>query len=491
MSHPLDPFFKPETIAIIGATDRPGTWGYFVMLGLTGGSMPGLTSSEAGEPYRGEIIPVNSRAETVFKKTAYKDVRDIPGPVEAAIASVPEQAIEDVIKGCGEKGVKALSIITAGFSESVDPDGTREKKMAELANSYGMRIVGPNVGGAFDLFENYNTTVTASDLMGRRTLKPTPLSAACQGGYAMFDLITSSCERNMGFGKFIQTGNECDLQVTDFMEYYGQDPETKGIVMYLESVRNGHRFREVANQVGKEKPIIVFKAGRTKGGSRAAQSHTAAMAGSDDVFQGLFRQLNIIVSPTMELLVPLAHAAVELPPMRGRRVGIMTYGGSWGVPLCDLLETEGLQAVEFSPKLQEELHQAGLPPRASTKNPVDLGAAGMGSLPLQLLEGVARSIMGSGEVDALVLHGLGRPIMLDKVGPGLKLYVDFERQIMDAFCALQTEFHMPLLIGNHFNQYQSQSVSDAAADGIRIYTRIDEIACILARMAEYWERRGT
>ncbi len=487
-AHPLDSFFQPQSLAVIGATDRPGTWGYFVMLGLTGGGMPGL-STEKGEPYPGKVIPVNNRAEKVFNLTAYKDIRDVPEPVEAAIASVPEQAIETVVAGCGEKGVKALTIITAGFGESVETGGEREKKLAETARSFGMRIVGPNVGGAFNLFKNYNTTVTASDAMGRRALKPTPLAAVCQGGYALFDLVISSFERNMGFGKFIQTGNECDLQVNDFLEYYGQDPQVKGIVMYLESIRDGQRFRELAARVGKEKPLVVFKGGQTRGGSRAARSHTAAMAGSDAVFQGLFRQLNIIVSPTMELLVPLAHAAIELPPMKGRRVGIMTYGGSWGVPLCDLLENEGLSVPEFSPELQEKLHQAGLPVRASTRNPVDLGAAGMGSLPLELLESVGRAILESGEADALVLHGLGRPIMIEKTGPGLRLYADFEKQIMDTFHNLQKECHMPVLLGNHFNQYESQSVSDAYQDGLRVYVRLDEIAHILSRMALYWENR--
>ncbi len=485
----IDVFFNPGSIAVIGATDRPGTWGFFVMMGLTGGSVPGITKPREST-YKGTIYPVNHRSETVFGIPAYKDVRDIPGEVEAAVLSLPEDKVEEMIRACGEKGVKGLSIITAGFGEAVEGGEKREWAMAELARSYGMRLVGPNVGGAFNLHSGYNTTVTASDTMGAPDLKATPLAGICQGGYALFDLQVSAAGRGMGFGKFIQTGNECDLKATDFMEYFSDDPEIEALVMYLESIRDADRFRRAVEKIGGSKPIIVHKAGRTTAGARAAKSHTGGMAGDDKLCRALFRQANIIESPSMELLIPLAHAAVELPPMKGNRVAIMTYGGSWGVPLTDLLEAEGLSVPELSPGLQRKLRAAGMPQRASTRNPVDLGAAGMMALPTDKLLEIARAIIHSGEIDALVLHGLGRPVMLTEETMGMKFFFDFETDLMSQFSGLQSELKVPVLLGSHYDHRQSQAICDATRQGIRVYYRLDEIAHILSRMALYWRRRN-
>ncbi len=488
-SHPVEVFFNPQSIAIVGATNRPGTWGYFVMLGLTGGQIPGMPT-DPGPPFEGAIYPVNHKSDKVFDLKAYKSVRDIPDPVDTAVVSVPEAHIEQIIRECGEKGIKGVSIITSGFGESVEGGKEREEALAEMALSYGTRLVGPNVGGAFNLRVNYNTTTTASDASGRRKLQPTPISAICQGGFAIFDLIISGHERQMGFGKFIQTGNECDLKASDFLEYFGWDPETECIAMYLEGVRNIPRFRELAQEITKKKPIVALKAGRTQGGTRAAQSHTSAMAGSDDIYQGLFDQTNMIRVPSMDLLLPLAHAAIELPPMLNNRVGIMTYGGSWGVPLTDALEMEGLRVPEFSPALQKNLHDLGLPPRASTKNPVDLGAAGMMTLTHDLLLKFAGAIFTSDEVDALILHGLGRPLMLRDGWQNMKLYMDFEKEIITDFHKLQDEYQKPMMIANHFNIYESQAVADTNEMGIRTYNRLEDMAQILSRMYLYWKRRN-
>jgi acyl-CoA synthetase (NDP forming) len=266
--------------------------------------------------------------------------------------------------------------------------------------------------------------------------------------------------------------------------------ETQCIAMYLEGVRNIPRFRELAAEITKRKPIVALKAGRTESGGRAAQSHTSAMAGRDDIYQGLFDQTNIIRVPSMELLIPMAHAAIELPPMTGNRVGIMTYGGSWGVALTDALEMEGLRVPEFTPSLQQELHDLGLPQRASTKNPVDLGAAGMMSLTMDKLLSLAKVIFTSREVDALILHGLGRPLMLKDGWQTMKLYMDFEKDIIAAFHALQEEYQKPMMIVNHFNIYEAQAVADVNDMGIRVYNRLEDVSRILSRMHLYWKRRN-
>ncbi|MDY6934210.1 MAG: CoA-binding protein [Spirochaetota bacterium] len=469
----LDVFLKPESVAVIGASERPGSWGSFMMEGLR------------AMDYGGEVYPVNQRARSVYGIKAFPDVRDIPHPVDLAVVAIPEGSIEECVRACGEKGVKGMTMITSGFGEAVSGGREREEALTKLAHSYGLRIVGPNVSGTFNLHAGFNAAASPAEY-----LYCTPLAGVCQGGYAIYDLLASGFSRKMGVGKFIHTGNESDLQVTDFLEYFGQDPQVQGIIMYLETIRDGRRFYEVAKHVANKKPIIVHKAGRTDGGARAAQSHTGAIAGLGGIYEGAFHQANIVLSPTMELILPLAHALIECPPMRGNRVAIITMGGSWGVTLSDSLEIEGLRVPELSTNLQKELRDFGMPQRASTKNPVDIGAAGIGTLSAEILSQMGRVILSSGEIDALILHGLGRPGMVQEdTSSSMKLFTHFEKEIMKEVSSLQKEMKCPVFIGSLFSNHESQAVRDLNEDGIRIYNRLDEIAQILSLLYGYWKNR--
>jgi len=172
-----------------------------------------------------------------------------------------------------ERG-KGITIITAGFGETSEHGRKKQEALADLARSNGIRLLGPNVSGTFNLYAGFNASATPAENLLR-----TPIAAACQGGYAFYDILSSGWAKGLGVGKFIHTGNECDLTVTDFLEYFGQDPEIKSIIMYIEAVRDGRRFIEVAREVSRVKPIVVYKAGRTPGSARAAQSHTGALFG--------------------------------------------------------------------------------------------------------------------------------------------------------------------------------------------------------------------
>jgi acetyltransferase len=293
----------------------------------------------------------------------------------------------------------------------------------------------------------------------------------------------------MGLGKFIHTGNECDLQVTDFLDYFGKDPQVRGILMYVETLRDGRRFLEVARRVGRDKPIILHKAGRTSSGMRAARSHTGAMAGSKEVYRAALQQVNVILSPSMELLLPLGHALIERPPMRGKRVAIVTMGGSWGVALSDRLEEEGLIVPELSRSVQAKLRSLGMPPRASASNPVDIGAAGPMALSAETLIEIGRVIIASGEVDALILHGLGRADFVRNETPvGRRISLEFEKEVMRGYDGLQQEFRKPVILGSHHSSWESQTISDLQGEGLRVLNPLDEIAQVLFRMYEYWRK---
>ena len=464
----LDVFLNPGSVAVIGATERPGSWGSFIVQGLI------------ARKYPGKIYPVNRQADKIYGMPAFRDVGEIKDSIDLAVLTIPEHSVEEAITACGRKGVKGASIITAGFGEAFENGKLREQALARLAHTYGMRLLGPNVSGTFNLHANFNASSAPE-----HHLLCNNLAAICQGGYAFHDLLASGFSRGMGVGKFIHTGNECDLTVADFLEYFADDSEVKAILMYLEVIRDGKRFLEITHRVSKKKPIVVHKAGRTPGATRAAKSHTGALSGIKEIYEGAFVQTGIIVAPTMEILLPIGHALIERPPMKGRKVAIVTMGGSWGVALTDALEERGLCVPELSVKLQKSLRSLGMPLRASTKNPVDIGASGL-FFEEDILIALGREILSSGEIDALILHGIGRPGMLGENAPArLKLFLDINKRVIRGFNGLEKETGLPVLIGSHFTPWECQVVYDLNEEGIRIYNRLDEIAQVLAALHEY------
>lgn len=475
MKDDLSAFFNPKSVAVIGATDRTGSWGSIIM--------ESLRSSH----YSGQIYAVNPQPKVIYGIQTTMSVGEIPGPVDLAVFTIPEQSVEETIKACGQKQVKGIVIITAGFSETSEMGRQREEDLAELARSFGIRLLGPNVSGVYNLHAGF---VAA----GSRISSPiaSPLAAISQGGFALHDLVASGASRWMGVGKFIHTGNECDVTVTDCLEYFFDDPEVNGILMYIETIRDGRRFMDVAERVSKRKPIVVYKAGRTTGGARAALSHTGALAGKNEIYEGILHQLRIIPSPTMELLFPIGHALLERPIMAGRRVAIFTMGGSWGVVLSDSLEEAGLTVPELSAELQKRLKSFGTPERASIKNPIDMGAIAGPIPPTETVLLLGREILSSGEVDALIFHGIGGPGMHGESDPQkLMAHLEFEKSFVTAFQKLEQETEKPVLIGTHYSQWESQAVSDLNTAGIRTYNDILDIVHILSSMHKFGQHHPT
>ncbi len=468
----LNVFLKPHSVTVIGATERPGSWGSFIMNGLL------------SRPYPGKIYPVNHRANQVFGIRAYREVGSLPESPDLAILTIPAKAVEQAIEACGRKGVKGISIITAGYGEAVEDGKKRERELVRLARSYGMRLLGPNVSGTFNLHAEFNGSASPE-----MHLVKSKLAAVCQGGYAIYDLLAHAFFKGMGVGKFVHTGNESDLTTTDFLEHLGRDPEVEAILMYVEAIKDGKRFLEVAREVSRTKTIIMYKAGKFRDSSRAARSHTGALSGIHKIYQGALAQANILNSPTMELLLPLGHALIERPCMYGNRIVILTMGGSWGVALTDALEAEGLRVPELSETLQSKLRNLGMPVRASVKNPVDIGASGL-FFDKKLLFALGRNILTSGEADAIILHGMGRPGMLDEKAPErLRLFLEINKEIIRGYVGMEKAFGLPVLIGSIFAPWESQVIYDLNEEEIRVYDRLDEIAQILSLMYRYRVRR--
>nr|HID58920.1 acetyl CoA synthetase [Desulfobacterales bacterium] len=217
----LEAFIKPKSVAVVGASDRFGSWGSFIMKGLLSYDFPG------------KIFPVNRNAGTISGIKAYPDILSIPDEVELVVLAIPAESVYETINACVRKCVRGITIITSGFGEALEEGKEQEKELTRLARAHGIRLLGPNVSGTFNLHDNFNAAPSPV-----RFLVPSPVTAICQGGYAIYDLIASSYWRGMGVGQFIHTGNECDLKVTDFLDYFGEDPRTKAILMYLETIRD-------------------------------------------------------------------------------------------------------------------------------------------------------------------------------------------------------------------------------------------------------------
>lgn len=465
-------FLWPRSVAVVGASETPGTWGSFVMEGLMKWKFPG------------PIYPVNRNGGTVYGLKCYTALEEIPSEVELAVVAVPQEALEETLTGCASVGVKGMVIISAGFGEAGHEGKVKEENLARMARVHGIRLLGPNVSGTFNLHACFNASGSPAHY-----LVPTNLAAVCQGGYAFYDLLAAGWSRRMGVGWFVHTGNECDLGVTDFLEVLGEEEEVKGILMYLETIRDARRFMDVARWVSQRKPIVAFKAGTTSGGARAALSHTGALAGRAEIYRSALTQAGVVLCPAMELLIPAGHFLVERPPMRGERVGIMTMGGSWGVSLVDELEGKGLIVPELSSGLQNRLRDLGMPRRASTKNPVDIGAAGISyHLTLENVVQMGREILESGEVDALIFHGLGRPGRAkDQASDRARgIFLSLEVRLMREIQALERELQKPVLIGCCLTPWESQAVWDLNQEGIRTYQRLSDIAwnLLIARQRE-------
>ncbi|AAL80656.1 acetyl-CoA synthetase [Pyrococcus furiosus DSM 3638] len=352
----LDYFFNPRGIAVIGASNDPKKLGYEVFKNLK-------------EYQGGKVYPVNVREEEVQGVKAYKSVKEIPGEVDLAIIVVPKKFVKQTLIECGEKGVKGVVIITAGFGETGEEGKREEKELVEIAHKYGMRIIGPNCVGIMNTHANLNATFITVAKKGN-------VAFISQSGALGAGIVYKTIKEDIGFSKFISVGNMADLDFADLMEYLADTQEDKAIALYIEGIKDGRRFIEVAKKVTKKKPVIALKAGKSESGSRAAASHTGSLAGSWKIYEAAFKQSGVLVANTIDEMLSMARAFTQ-PLPKGNRVAIMTNAGGPGVLTADEIDKRGLKLANLEEKTIEEL-RSFLPPMAAVKNPVDMIASARG-----------------------------------------------------------------------------------------------------------------
>ena len=354
----LDPILRPRSIAVIGASRRPGTIGYQIVDNLL------------RHGYEGVIYPVNPKAPSIHSIPAYPSVGAIPGDVDLAMVVVPKDYVLDVVDECGAKGIKGLVVISAGFREVGGRGVEMERQLVEKAREYGMRLVGPNCMGVLSTAPSMKMNATFAPTMP----PPGPVSFLSQSGAMGVTILDYAAEYGIGINDFVSVGNKPDVSGNDLVQYWAEDDGTKVILMYLENFGNPRKFTRLARQITKKKPIVVVKAGRTGAGARAASSHTGALAGADVAIDAVLAQCGVMRVDTIEELFDLAMAFDELPVPEGNRVAIVTNAGGPGIIIADACEARNLEVVPLSEETQASLREV-LADEASVRNPVDMIAS--------------------------------------------------------------------------------------------------------------------
>ncbi len=378
----LLPLFFPRSVAVIGASTDPDS---------IGGR---LFHNILFEGFTGPLYPVNPKAKVIGSVRAYPTIADVPDDVDLAYIVVPQKHVVDVARQCAAKGVRGLVVISAGFSETGEEGARAEAELLEIVRDSGMRMVGPNCMGLLN---------TASSVRLNGTFAPVypptgNVAMSSQSGALGIAVLDYAQRANIGISQFVSVGNKADVSGNDLILAWEDDPATNVITLYLESFGNPAKFSRIARRIGRTKPIIAVKSGRSESGSRAASSHTGALASSDIAVQALFRQAGVIRVDTIEQLFDAANLLACQPIPSGARVGVVTNAGGPGILAADALEADGLFLPELSPALQEKIGSL-LPAEASTRNPIDLIASGGPSQ----YEHVTSLLLDSGEVDSVMV----------------------------------------------------------------------------------------
>lgn len=349
----LDAIFAPRSVAVVGASPDPRKLGHTVLKNIVTNGFPGT------------IYPIHPTAHEVLGLTAYPSVTHTPTVPDLAVIVVPPEAVLAVAEECGQRGVKGLIVITAGFKE-IGPEGLqREEQLQAIVRRYGMRMVGPNCLGVIDTVSRLNASFAA--------LMPLPGNIAfmSQSGAICTAILDWSVAEGIGFSRFVSLGNKADVDEVALLQAWQDDPHSRVILAYLEGIARGPEFMRVAREVTRHTPVIAIKSGTTAAGSRAISSHTGSLAGSEAAYEAAFTQSGILRARTLQDVFDQALIFAYQPLLRGNRIAIVTNAGGPGILATDAIEHAGLQLARFAPTTIARL-QRELPPTANVFNPIDI-----------------------------------------------------------------------------------------------------------------------
>ncbi len=376
-------FFSPQSIAVVGASTDPAKLGNVILNNLLTGEF--LDQDRA-------LYPINPKAKEILGQTAYPSVLDVPDPIDLAVIAIPYPAVPAAVAECGEKGIPAAIVISAGFREAGLEGAAREAELLDMAHKYNIRLIGPNCFGVIDTLTPMNATFSAG-------MPPTgPMGFMSQSGALGAAILDWAMAGRLGLSKFVSLGNKADVAESDLLQEWAEDSSIRVILAYTEGLPDGQEFIRVARQVSRLKPVVAIKSGVTQAGARAVSSHTGSLAGSEQAYTAAFRQAGVIRANSLEELLDFALAFGYLPRLNGDRVAIITNAGGPGILATDAVERYGLKLARFEPERMRDLEQF-LPDAASAANPVDL----LGDAREDRYEFVLDRVIGDPNVDAIMV----------------------------------------------------------------------------------------
>lgn len=354
----LDFFFKPGSIAILGASSTPGKIGYEVVKNIV----------DSG--YEGNIFPINIKDGEILGLKTYKSIIDAPKGIDLAVYALPAKSAPHTIEECGKSGVKGMVMISGGFKELNGEGAYLERQSIEIAQKYGIRIIGPNCVGILSIESRFDTFFQPRYAMSRP--EAGNISVLTQSGTFGLSILECFTEDHLGVSKFISYGNKSDVDELDMLRYLESDPDTKIIVFYIEGLDKGKEFMTLAKRIGKKKPIVMLKAGRTKSGAAAAKSHTGSLSGNDAVFSGAMKQSGVILVCDIDEIVDVVKILSMQPLPKGNNVAMITNGVGPSVVAADEIElAKNLSLSKLSNETVYSLKEH-LPAYCVFSNPLDI-----------------------------------------------------------------------------------------------------------------------
>lgn len=456
---PLHDILAPGGIAVVGASADPTKRGYKAMVGLI------------KDGYRGEIYPVNPKADMILGVKAWPSVTAIPGNPALALICTPAASVPGLISECGRRGIKGAVILASGFAEIGGEGAELEREMMEKARAHGVRIIGPNTSGLFNLHHRVN-------LLSLDNVKPGGVGIISQSGNMLLSLaLEAQHNGNVGFSTYVGPGNQSDIGFNDYLRYLGEDENTRVATLYVEGFRDGRKFLDVAREVTAMKPVVVYKSGSTEAGQKAASSHTGALAGSYAMTVDLLKQAGVSVVQHSDEILPVAEGLGLLQKARGKRVAVISDGGGQATIASDRLAEAGLELAELSESTRQQLRDV-LFPQASTVNPVDV--AGSTDANPSLLATCMEIVAADDNVDSVFLVGMfgGYSIRFAE-----SLLGD-EMRGAETMVDLSKSTTKPLVIYSLYTPIKPPALRRLHEAGLPIYASIEHAVRVLAALGE-------
>jgi acetyltransferase len=381
----LEKILNARSVAVVGASRDERKRGFQAIRAL----------QEA--KYEGAIFPINPREETILGLRCFKTVTEIENPVDVALITTPADTLPAILEECGQKGVAGAVVIAGGFGELGNSGKRLQTEAVDIAVRHGMRIVGPNTSGIINVHTGLN-------LVGLDRVPKGDIALITQSGNIALHLITEAqLKSQRGFSYYVGVGNEADIKFHEYLEFFAEDSKTNAIVMYVEGMSDGRRFLQQAYKTSRKKPIVLLKSGRSAKGSKAAGSHTGALAGISEVARTAFKRAGIVTIDNSDELFPAAEALDSLPPMRDDRIAILADGGGHATIAADVLTDLGLKIPELNKETRRRLAEV-LSPKASLRNPIDV--AGSSDSDPGIFADCARILLESEQIGGLLIVGL-------------------------------------------------------------------------------------